>query len=287
MPNHRLTRRDFLALAGAVPLLPAARDVNRAQVGNRKAIPLGLEMFTLRAEEEKDRMATLKAIKDMGYDGVEFYAPYFQWTDAYAKQVRTHMDSLGLRCLSTHTARVNFSPQDLKRAAQLNQILGSRHIVMAHSVSVEGGEDGWKRLAAELTRAHETLKPLGLNASFHNWPTEFKPESTYRPIDVLLANTPNDFGFQIDTGGVFPNGVDLAAFIKANPGRIRSFHLKDWAPGKKGLLIGEGTAPWKEIFEAAEAVGGVEFYLIEQEGSRFTPMETARMSVDNYRRIRS
>ena len=60
-------------------------------------------MFTLRAEEEKDRMATLKAIKDMGYDGVEFYAPYFQWTDDYAKQVRKHMDSLGLRCLSTHT----------------------------------------------------------------------------------------------------------------------------------------------------------------------------------------
>jgi hypothetical protein len=75
---------------------------------------------------------------------------------------------------------------------------------MAHSVKVDGGEDGWKRLADELTRAHALLKPLSLNAGFHNWPTEFKPEASFRPIDVLLANTPKDLGFQIDTGGSFP-----------------------------------------------------------------------------------
>jgi sugar phosphate isomerase/epimerase len=274
----RLSRRGFLRLAGAAPFM--------SQAVGRMPVPVGLEIYTLRAEEEKDRLSTLKAVADMGYDGVEFYAPYFTWTNAYARQVRAHMDSLGIRCFSTHTARANFSAADLPRAAELNRILGSRHVVMAHSVSVDGGLDGWKRLAEELTRAHETLKPLGLNAGFHNWPTEFKPEGSFRPIDVLLANTPKDMGFQIDTGGVFPNGVDLVAFLKANPGRVRSYHLKDWAPGQKGLLIGEGTAPWKAIFDTAEAVGGVEYYLIEQEGSRFTPMETAKMSLDNYRRIR-
>ena len=40
-------------------------------------------------------------------------------------------------------------------------------------------------------------------------------------------------------------------------------------------LMGEGEAPWKAIFQAAESKGGVEFYLIEQEGSRFSPIETA------------
>ena len=46
-------------------------------------------------------------------------------------------------------------------------------------------------------------------------------------------------------------------------------------------------APWKDIFEAAETVGGVEFYLIEQEGSRFPPMETARRCLENFKKLRA
>ena len=33
------------------------------------------------------------------------------------------------------------------------------------------------------------------------------------------------------------------------------------------MAFGEGEAPWKKIFEAAEKKGGVEYYLIEQEQS--------------------
>jgi hypothetical protein len=67
------------------------------------------------------------------------------------------------------------------------------------------------------------------------------------------------------------------AFIKANPGRVNSYHLKEWSDdpqvGYKALL-GEGVGPWTEIFAAAESVGGAEHYLIEQEGSRLPPLET-------------
>jgi sugar phosphate isomerase/epimerase len=66
------------------------------------------------------------------------------------------------------------------------------------------------------------------------------------------------------------------AWIRANPGRIRSLHLKDWSPAKGyRVLFGQGVAPWKKIFAAAESVGGVEYYLIEQEGSEYPEIETA------------
>jgi sugar phosphate isomerase/epimerase len=63
--------------------------------------------------------------------------------------------------------------------------------------------------------------------------------------------------------------------------------LKDYSAdrSKRGLLIGEGDAPWKDIFEAAETVGGVEYYLVEQEGSRFTPLETAERSLKIFREL--
>jgi len=42
------------------------------------------------------------------------------------------------------------------------------------------------------------------------------------------------------------------------------------------VLFGEGVAPWKQLFDAGEHGGGIEYYLIEQEGSRFSEIETAQ-----------
>ena len=52
------------------------------------------------------------------------------------------------------------------------------------------------------------------------------------------------------------------------------------------MLFSEGVAPWKKIFAAAESVGGVEYYLIEQEGSRYSEMKTARLCLQEYRSLR-
>jgi len=280
------TRRHLLQLAATVPI--AAASSAFGQPALRKKVPIGLEMFTLRAEEEKDRMATLQAIAEMGYDGVEFYGIYTAWTHDYAKSVRARLDALNLRCFSTHTRRGDFAAETFSKVIELNQILGSRHVIMAHSEKVDG-DDGWKRLAETLTSAHEKLRPHGLGAGFHNYPVEFRPVNGTRPIDILTANTPKDFGFQLDTVGPLQAGADLVAFVKANPGRITSYHLKDWSPGEGGgrVLLGEGKGPWKALFDAAESVGGVEYYLVEQEGSRFTPMETAKRSLEALRTLRA
>ena len=91
---------------------------------------------------------------------------------------------------------------------------------------------------------------------------------------------------QLDVGTCLEAGSDPVAWIRANPGRIRSLHLKEWSPDPaKGykVLFGEGVADWKNIFAAAESVGGVEYYLLEQEGSRFPELETARRCLQSFR----
>lgn len=98
---------------------------------------------------------------------------------------------------------------------------------------------------------------------------------------------------QLDVGTCVAAGADPVAFINAHPGRITSIHCKDWAPGspadEKGyrVLFGEGVSPWPQIFKAAESVGGVEHYLLEQEGSRFPELETAQRCLDTWRKMRS
>jgi sugar phosphate isomerase/epimerase len=154
------------------------------------------------------------------------------------------------------------------------------------------GIDGWKALGEQMTRVSEQLKPLGMATGFHNHAAEWRAIDGQRPMDVLAANTPPDFVLQLDVGTAVQAGTDTIAWIKSHPGRIKSVHCKDWGAGEGAergyrVLFGEGDSPWKAIFEAAESVGGVEYYLIEQEGSRFPAIETARRCLDTYKKLRA
>jgi sugar phosphate isomerase/epimerase len=254
-------------------------------------IPVGLELYSVRVEMAKDLTATVTAVAKMGYQVVEFFAPYYDWKPEYAKQVRKLLDDLGIRCNSTHNGPQSFSSDGIQKAIDLNQILGAKYIVMA-SAGRPSTLDDWKKVAGTLTAACEKFRAVGLRAGYHNHQTEFQPLGGQRPIEVIAANTPKDFMLQFDVGTCVEVGSDPVAWIKANPGRIDSLHCKDWAPGadadNKGyrVLFGEGVCPWRQIFDAAESTGGVEYYLIEQEGSRFPELETARRCLETWKTMR-
>jgi sugar phosphate isomerase/epimerase len=280
MTRSSISRRSFVALLGAAPFTSAKPP--------KQEIPVGLELYSVRDELAKDLMGTVRAVAKMGYEVVEFYSPYYDWTPDYAKQVRRLLNDLGIRCLSTHNSAIALGAEGLSKAIELNQILDSKFIVMASAGRVKG-LDGWKAVGDTLSRASEKLVPLGMRAGFHNHKLEFVPLDGKRPMEVLAAHTPKEVMLQLDVGTCVEAGSDPIAWIKAHPGRINSLHCKDWAPGEdKGyrVLFGEGASPWKEIFEAAETVGGVEFYLIEQEGSRFPAMETAERCLETWKKMK-
>lgn len=259
MQTSPISRRHFLATTAALPFLV------RAGVSAAK-IPVGLELYSVRDALMKDLHGTVRAVAKLGYEVVEFYSPYYSWTPETAKDVRKLLDDLGIRCPSTHNGSQALSAEGLPKAIELNQILGSRHIVMA-SAGKTSGADGWKGVAERLTAAAEKLKPLGMSAGFHNHRIEFEPSADgMRPMDILASNTPKDVVLQLDVGTCLQAGADPVEWINKHPGRIRSIHCKDWSPERGyAVLTGEGVAPWAKIIEAAEARGGVEYYLIEQE----------------------
>jgi sugar phosphate isomerase/epimerase len=278
MPRHEaLTRRSFLTLVAAAPLVAAARATTQ--------IPVGLELYSVRNDLQKDLMATVKAVAKMGYECVEFYSPYYDWTLDYAKKVRQEMDDLGIHCYSTHNSLKSFSPDGTAKAIELNHILGTRYIVLAHPGKVSG-VDGWKQVAETLNKANDTMAAQGLHAGYHNHDLEWKPVDGQKPMELLAANTDKSIMLQLDVGTCLATGNDPVAWIESNPGRIRSLHLKEWSP-EKGyrVLLGEGVGPWKKIFAAAESTGGVEYYLIEQEGSDYSEMETAERCLATYRKL--
>jgi sugar phosphate isomerase/epimerase len=272
-----LSRRSFLTVAAMIPWAFRA--------GSSVRIPIGLELYSVREALQKDPEATVRAVAEMGYECVEFYGPYYDWTESQAKQMRKLLDDLGIRCNSTHNDQEYFGAEKIQHARNLNLILGSKYLVMA-SADLGNGPDRWKAVADSLNSAAEQLDASGLKVGYHNHEPEFTAAAGTRPIEVLAKNTKSSVMLQLDVGTCLKAGSDPAAWIRANPGRIRSLHLKDWssdpAKGYK-VLFGEGDADWKQIFAAAESVGGVEYYLLEQEGSRFGEVETARRCLQSFR----
>jgi sugar phosphate isomerase/epimerase len=282
MPYSNFSRRSFLAVSAALPW--TLRSVASGLAPSTK-IPVGLELYSVRDQLKKDPESTVRAVAKMGYQDLEFYAPYLEWSEDQAKQMRKLLDELGIHCYSTHNDEDSFSDSKIQKASELNKILGSRYMVLAWS-DPKPDLDGWKKVAESLNKAAEKLAPSGLKVGYHNHDAEWKPVEGKRPIEVIASNTKPSVMLQLDVGTCLEAGADPVAWIKANPGRIRSIHCKDWSPdpnvGYK-TLFGEGKADWKAIFQAAENQGGVEFYLIEQEGSRYPELETARRCLQAFR----
>ena len=278
IPNN-VSRRSFLAFFATAPLWTA--------LATERHIPIGLELYSVRNDLKNDLLGTVRGVAKMGYECVEFYAPYYDWTVDNAKQVREELDALGVRCYSTHNSSQSFTPDGIGKAIELNQALGARYVVMAHPGKVQD-IDGWKRIAETLNHANATLISHGLHAGYHNHDLEWKPVEGQEPMELLAANTDKSIMLQLDVGTCLETGNDPVAWVEKNPGRIRSMHCKDWSPDKGyRVLFGEGIAPWKKLLAAAESTGGIEYYLIEQEGSDYSEMETAERCLAAYRKLRA
>jgi sugar phosphate isomerase/epimerase len=254
-----------------------------------RTVPVGLELYSVRTELARDLLGTVAAVGKMGYEVVEFYAPYLNWSADTATSVRKVLDDNGLVCHSTHNNDPSFTPDGLKKAIELNQIIGSRAILMASAPRATTA-DVWKAVADQLTSISAQLKPLGMTTGYHNHQVEWRPVDGKRPIDILAAGTPPEVTLQFDVGTCVEVGADPIAWINANPGRIRSVHCKDWSKAAGyNAAFGDGDAPWKAIFDAAEKTGGVEYYLIEQEtgNSQGGELPMVQRCLANWRRLRA
>jgi len=191
--SSSLSRRTFLALAGTVPFA-----LRGSAAGT--TVPVGLELYSVRDALQKDLMGTVRAVAQAGYKLVEFYSPYYSWTTDQAKDVRKLLDDLDIKCLSTHNGPQAISADGMAKAVELNQIIGSKYIIVA-SAGKTSGADGWKTFAGTLATAAEKLREHKMATGFHNHQIEWKPlEGGERPMDILAKNTPKDVVLQFDAG---------------------------------------------------------------------------------------
>ena len=254
-----LSRRRFLAFTVASAAALRAQTVKR--------IPIGLQQTAVGRNLQQDLQGTLRAVAKMGYENIEFSANTFMtWTPEKAKDVRSLMDGLNLRCRSTHNEIVSFSGDGLSKSIELNQLLGSTTLVSVRGPAPTGGRgsatppavDAWKHFSEQLSQAAGRIRTAQMTLGFHNHDVEFKTVEGTRPIDILAANK-DITAFHLNIGLCLKGGGDPVSFIHQCPGRIQALLIQDY----------QGQARWKEIIGAAEGTGGLQFYLIQRTDGLF------------------
>jgi sugar phosphate isomerase/epimerase len=263
--RKRFSRRAFFkaAAAGAgagLAVLPRLTAAGRLVATGPKAIPVGVQLYSVREEAAKDLPKVLAEIGKMGYKGVEFAGYYGREKDP--KSLRKLLDDNGLKCCGTHTGLETVTGEALKSTAELHHILGNKFLIVP-SLSAQDVR-GWEELAKTFNEVAQKAGALGMRVGYHAHAGDFKKLGGVTSWEIFFDNTRQDVIMQLDTGNCMQGSGDPVAILKKYPGRPTTIHLKEFG-GPENAVIGQGRVPWAEVFKLCETAGGTEWYIVEHE----------------------
>ncbi|MFC1717962.1 sugar phosphate isomerase/epimerase family protein [Candidatus Poribacteria bacterium] len=254
---------------------------------NTKKIPIGLQLFSMRGECNKDLPAALKGVAEIGYEAAEpwgYGGDNLEWLGWPVKDVRKMFDDNGLKCCGIHLATGALLGDNLSRTIELNQILGNKFLIIAADGQRMKAVDTIMELAGILNDTAEKLKPLGMCTGYHAHGFDFAEVGGSLAWDRLFSNTSDDVVMQMDIGNCAGGGGDPIAELKQFPGRARSVHLKDFG-GPPGSVIGEGKADWDEVFRLCESLHNPEWYVVEEGGKDGLGFDVSKRSLEALRQM--
>ena len=234
------------------------------------SIPIALELYSVREDCKQDLPGTLRAVADMGYEGVEFAG----YHDRSAEDLRAMLDDLGLICCGTHTGINTLLGDELDKAVAFNKTLGNPFLIVPGlPEEYRNSRDAWLRTAEVFNSISARVRPLDMWVGYHNHHIEFTPMDGELPWDTFFGNTVADVVMQLDSGNALHGGADIVPFLERYPGRALTVHLKEYSATNDKALIGEGDVRWDDVFHLSETIGGTQWYIVEQESYAYPPLE--------------
>lgn len=291
----KVSRRKFLvssslSVAGTM-LLPNNIFANTNAVNTI----LGLQLYSVRDDMEKDPMGTMKQLAAMGYKYVE-HANYVQGKFyGYAPtEFKKVLDDIGLKMPSGHTvmnathwdAAKNDFTDVWKQTVTDAATVGQRYVISPWlDESLRKNYDDLLSFLDVFNKCGELCKKSGLKFGYHNHDFEFKYSLNGKQIyDIILEKTdPALVVQQIDIGNMYGAGGRALDILKKHPGRFESMHVKDEIKAAdkgemndnyESTVLGKGILPVKEIVDLFKKSGGTTEFIIEQESYQGkTPLE--------------
>lgn len=280
------TRRNFLGLSAAALAMPRLAFA-------AGSVPLGLQLYTVRADLAKDYDGTMKKLQGFGIRHVQANLTMAGKSSADQKKL---YDSLGISWKSIHTggdalkSALDATIAEAKGVGIAN-ITCSFPLFPADRATIMAGPslDDWKKNAEAFNQIGAACKKAGLSFGYHNHNLEFRKIGDVVPYDLLLKETdPALVQFEMDIGWVVAGGADPVAYLTKYPNRYHSLHIKDLKdqgiPNTNmkmiSAIIGKGIIKWGPVLAAAHKTRVERAFLEIEEPYDPSPLEMVRQSFD-------
>ena len=242
-------------------------------IGHSFKGPVGLQLYSLRAELMRNVPNTLNKVQSYGIKYVETAGTYNFTPARFREMLKEH----GLEPVSGHFPFERFK-KDIEAVAQDAKALGLKYAGCAW-VPHEGDfdEKECREAIVVFNSAGAALRKHGIKFFYHAHGFEFQPHGDGTFLDLMMKETKPDLvSFEMDTFWVVHPGHDPVKLLQQYGKRWELMHLKDMKKGvKTGVLtgksdvsndvvLGTGQMDWPAILKAAKKVG-VKYYFIEDE----------------------
>lgn len=269
-----------------------------------KKFNVGIQLYGVRNAMAADFEGTLKAVKDMGYDYVEF-AGYFDHT---AEEIKGLLEKYDLKCISVHQG-LDFYNEDADAAAEFLKTFGVKYSVIPwYGKDKLAGTDGWEASRERFIKVGKVLKNHGMKLGYHNHDFEFETYEGKYLHDYIFGEIDADLiDPEFDTCWVHYAGLNPCDKLREFKGRVEVVHLKDFVCERLGggpaydLIdkdgkpikatkednkfefrpLGQGRQNFADILAACEECG-TELVVVEQDKTYggMTELEAAKISRD-------
>jgi len=245
---------------------------------------IALQLYTLREPAKIDLGDTLKRVRDIGFE-------YVQWSgmpDLPGPEIRAALDAAELTAIAGHYSVEAFE-RDFDGSVDFWRTLGAADVAPGSMMEeCRDTLEGWLAGARRLDTIGAKLRAEGLRYSYHNHAFEFErfDGDPRCKLDILYdATSAKNVYAELDTAWVYVGGADPAAYLRRYAGRCPVIHVKDAvlhgaADGSAKLVeLGRGELDWPSVFDAARRAG-VEWCVYEQDDCDGDPFESAQVSYD-------
>jgi sugar phosphate isomerase/epimerase len=243
---------------------------------------LGLQLYTVKDEVERDLLGTLGKVAAIGYDGVEF-SGYF---GTPAGRLREVLQELKLEAAGT-VVTLETMAGELEREIEYARTIGSPMIVCPFiPAALRPDAKGYRAVAESLNRYGRTCRDAGLRLLYHVHGFEFTPtDEGPTGMELLLAHMDPQFvNLEVDVYWVEHGRQDALAFLRDHAERSPYIHLKDMKDRETetDVEVGDGVLDIAGVVRDALR-RKVDWLIVEQEKFDGPTLASAARSYENVR----
>ena len=256
------------------------------------ALPVAVQLYSVRDDVKADMRKALEQVKAIGYDGVEFAGLFGNKPE----DIRKMCEEIGLVPISAHVPYKDMVADPHGVLSQYAEI-GCKFVAVPYLVPEDRpGTEGFPKVIENVKMLGKVAKELGMQLLYHNHDFEFMKLDSKYALDVLYDDVSADLlKTELDVCWVNVGGEDPASYIRKYSGRSPVVHLKDFygeksedmyeligiekkAPKRPGNFefrpVGSGMQDFPAILAASEDAGA-QWVVVEQDSPSMglTPME--------------